>query len=71
MYLSILKLVLIIAITMLQQARDKKLIDGALAEASLEGLKDVQNKVAMARDAVRNVDSLPVDKDPANRANKR
>jgi len=55
----------------LQNARDKKLIDGAIAEQTLKGLQDVQDKIAMANDAVRNVDSLPIDKDPNNRANKR
>ena len=71
MYLTLIKLFLTLANALLQNARDKKLIDGAIAEQTLKGLQDVQDKIAMANDAVRNVDSLPIDKDPANRANKR
>lgn len=71
MYLTLIKLFLSFANALMQQARDKQLIDGAVAQASLESLKDVQNKIDMARDAVRNVDSVPVDSDPNNRANRR
>jgi hypothetical protein len=71
MYLTLIKLFLTLANALLQNARDKKLIDGAIAEQTLKGLQDVQDKIAMANDAVRNVDSLPIDKDPNNRANKR
>jgi len=31
----------------------------------------VEKKISMANDAVRDVDSLPISEDPANRANKR
>lgn len=71
MYLTLIKLFLTFANALMQQARDKKIIDGALAQESLEGLKDVQYKIDKANSAIRDVDSLPVDKDPANRANRR
>lgn len=72
MYLaSIIKAILSLASTLAQYAHDKQLMDAGEAKAIIEGLKDVQTKMAIARDAVANVDSLPIDSDPANRANKR
>lgn len=68
--LSIIKLFISLASTLAQYAHDKQMMDAGEAKAIIEGLKDVQNKMAIARDAVSNVDSLPVDDDPANRANK-
>lgn len=47
------------------------MMDVGAAMAVVEGLKDVQEKMAIARDAVANVDSLPIESDEANRANKR
>lgn len=72
MYLaSIIKAILSLASTLAQYAHDKQLMDAGEAKAIIEGLKDVQTKMVIARDAVANVDSLPVSEDPANRANKR
>ena len=70
MYLTLIKLFLTLANALLQNARDKKLIDGAIAEQTLKGLQDVQDKIAMANNAVRDFDSLRIDKDPNNRANR-
>lgn len=68
---SIIKLFLTLASTLAQYAHDKKMMDVGAAMAVVEGLKDVQEKMAIARDAVANVDSLPIESDEANRANKR
>lgn len=68
---SLIKAILSLASSLAQYAHDKQLMDAGEAKAIIEGLKDVQNKMAIARNAVANVDSLPVDDDPANRANKR
>ena len=68
---SIIKLVLSLASSLAQYAHDKKLMDAGEAKAILEGLKDVEAKMAIARDAVANVDSLPVSEDEANRANRK
>lgn len=69
--LTLIKAFISLASTLAQYAHDKKMMDAGEAQAILEGLKDVQNKMAIARDAIANVNSLPVDKDDANRANKR
>ena len=71
MHLTLIKLFLTFANALLQHARDKRLIDGAIAEATLKGLEDVQNKINTANNAIANIDSLPISEDPANRANKR
>lgn len=68
MHLTLIKLFLTLANALLQNARDKRLIDGAIAQQSLEALKDVQNKIAMANDAINDI--VPLDQDPNNRANK-
>lgn len=70
-YLAILKGLVALVSYVAKYFSDKRLIDAGVAQATLEGLKDVQEKMAIARDAVANVDSLPVDKDPANRKRKR
>lgn len=69
-YLAILKGLIAIVHSFANYLNNKQLIDAGIAQATLEGLKDVQNKIAMANDAVRDVDSLPISQDPANRANK-
>lgn len=71
MHLTLIKLFLTLANALLQNAKEKRLIDGAIAEYTLKGLQDVQDKIAMANDAIANVDELPLDQDPNNRANKR
>jgi hypothetical protein len=71
MHLTLIKLFLTLANALLQNAKEKRLIDGAIAEYTLKGLEDVQNKIAMANDAVRDVDSLSIEDDTANRANSR
>jgi hypothetical protein len=69
--LTLIKAFISLASSLAQYAHDKKMMDAGEAQAILEGLKDVQNKMVIARDAVANVDSVPIDKDPNNRANKR
>jgi hypothetical protein len=71
MHLTLIKLFLTLANALLQNAKEKRLIDSATAEYTLKGLQDVQNKIAMANDAVRDVDSLSIEDDTANRANSR
>lgn len=70
-YLALLKGLVTLVTSIAQYMRDKKLIEAGVAQATLEGLQDVQNKMAVARDAIANVDSLPIEQDTANRANKR
>jgi hypothetical protein len=70
-YLALLKGLVSLVSCVAKYFSDKQLIDAGVAKATLEGLQDVENKMAIARDAVASVDSLPIDKDPANRANKR
>jgi hypothetical protein len=67
MHLTLIKLFLTLANALLQNARDKRLIDGAIAEQTLKGLQDVQDKINLANDAIANVDSLQISQDPANR----
>lgn len=71
MHLTLIKLFLTLANALLQNARDKRLIDGAIAEQTLKGLQDVQDKINLANDAIANVDSLPIESDEANRANRK
>jgi hypothetical protein len=68
-YLAILKGLIAIVHSFANYLNNKQLIDAGIAQATLEGLKDVQIKIAMANDAVRDVDSLPISEDTANRAN--
>jgi hypothetical protein len=68
---SIIKLFLTLASSLAQYAHDKKMMQAGAAMAVVEGLKDVQEKMAIARDAIADVDSLPISQDPNNRANKR
>lgn len=70
-YLALLKGLVSLVTSIAQYMHDKRLIEAGVAKATLEGLQDVQNKMAIARDAVDRVDELPVSEDPANRANKR
>lgn len=69
--LTLLKGLVSLAASLAQYAHDKQLMNAGESRAIIEGLKDVQNKMAIARDAVANVNELPIDKDDANRANKR
>lgn len=69
--LTLIKAFISLASSLAQYAHDKKMMDAGEAQAILEGLKDVQTKMAVARDAIANVDSVPLNKDPNNRANKR
>ena len=69
-YLAILKGLINLVHSFANYLNNKQLIDAGIAQATLEGLKDVQNKIAMANDAVRDVELLPISQDPANRANK-
>jgi hypothetical protein len=69
MHLTLIKLFLTLANALLQNAKEKRLIDGAIAEYTLKGLEDVQNKIAMANDAVNDI--VPLDQDEHNRSNKR
>jgi len=66
---SFIKTLLSIINSLVDYAKTKKLMDAGAALSILEGLKDVQSKVIIARDAIANVDKLPIDKDPANRDN--
>lgn len=66
-YLAILKGLIAIVHSFANYLNNKQLIDAGIAQATVEGLKDVQTKIAMANDAVRDI--VPLDKDPNNRAN--
>ena len=70
-YLAILKGLIAIVNSFATYLNNKQLIDAGIAQATLKGLNDVINKINMANDAIRDVDSLPIEQDPANRANKR
>lgn len=65
--LQLLKLVLGIASIIAQYAHDKQLMDAGAAKAVLEGVKDVQDKMAIATAARSHANELPVDSDPHNR----
>lgn len=67
-YLAILKGLIAIVNSFATYLNNKKLIDAGIAQATLEGLQDVQIKIAMANDAVNDI--VPLDKDPNNRANR-
>lgn len=69
-YLAILKGLIAIVHSFANYLNNKQLIDAGIAQATVKGLEDVKNKINMANDAIANVDSLPINQDPANRANK-
>lgn len=71
MHLTLIKLFLSLANALMQDARERRLFNAGIDNANLQGLKDVINKINMANDAIRDVDSLPIESDEANRANKR
>lgn len=50
---------------------DKRQQELGAKEAKLEGMNEYDEKVNTARDAVANVDSLPIKDDSANRANRK
>lgn len=50
---------------------NKRIADGAKAELELEKLNEANDKIAIANDARSNVDKLPMESDPQDRANKR
>lgn len=70
-YLAILKGLLAIVHSFANYLNNKQLIDAGIAQATVKGLEDVQNKINMANNAIANYDSLPKSEDSANRANKR
>lgn len=70
MHITLIKLFLTLANALMQDARERRLFNTGIDNANLQGLKDVINKINMANDAIAN-DIMPVDQDPANRANKR
>lgn len=69
--LTLLKGLVSLVTSIAQYMHDKRLIEAGVSKATLEGLQDVQNKMAIASDAIANVDSLSIGEDTANRANKR
>ncbi len=69
-YLAILKGLIAIVHSFANYLNNKQLIDAGIAQATVRGLEDVQNKINMANDAIAN-DIVPIDQDPANRASKR
>lgn len=54
----------------IQYAHDKSLMDAGAAQAALKGLKDANDAIANANSARANADSLPIESDPDNTANK-
>lgn len=69
-YLAILKGLVAIVHSFANYLNNKQLIDAGIAQATVRGLEDVQNKINLANDAIANVDSLPKSEDSANRANR-
>ena len=67
-YLAILKGLIAIVHSFANYLNNKQLIDAGIAQATLEGLNDVKNKIAMANDAVNDI--VPLNKDVNNRANR-
>lgn len=49
MHITLIKLFLTLANALLQNARDKRLIDGAIAEHALKGLEDANKAIADTR----------------------
>ncbi len=70
-YLAILKGLISLVHSFANYLNNKQLIDAGIAQATAKGLNDVINKINMANDAVRDIDSLPIEDDTANRANSR
>jgi len=67
--LSVLKLFLLITQQIATYANNKQLLEAGQAQSILQGLKDAEETISRARIARANYDSLPVDKDEANRDN--
>jgi hypothetical protein len=68
---SIIKLFLTLASSLAQYAHDKKMIELGESQAILNGIKDANDAIARAKEAVSKVNELPIEKDDLNRANKR
>lgn len=66
-----LKLIIGLFSALATYVNNKRIADGAKAELELDSIKDANEKIAAADDARVNVDRLPVESDPQNRANKR
>lgn len=67
---SIIKLLLTLASSITQYAHDKKLIDAGAAQAILKGINDAEDTIKRANNARANANSVPVESDPDDRANR-
>lgn len=68
--LSIIKLFLSLASSLAQYAHDKQMMDAGAAESVLKGLNDANDAINRANAARANADSVPIEDDPDNTANK-
>lgn len=66
---TLLKLILSFASSLASYVHDKRLMDAGASEAILKGLEEVNEKIAGAKSARANADSVSVDADPYNRDN--
>jgi hypothetical protein len=74
MFTSLIKLVnifLSLASSITQMIHDRDMMEAGEAKSILEGIKNVQNKVAIAKSAAANANKLPVSEDPNNRDNQK
>lgn len=67
--LAFLKLLLELASLTAKYMHDKQLIEAGAAQEILKNLYEADNKINIAKRALANVDSIPVDTDPYNRDN--
>lgn len=74
MLTSLIKLInvfLSLASTIAQVVHDKQLMEAGEAKSILEGIKNVQDKVTIAKSAADNANSVPVESDKNNRDNRK
>lgn len=69
--LTLLKGLISLVTSVANYLRDKRLMDAGAAESVLKGLNDANDAINRANAARANADSIPIEKDDANRANKR
>lgn len=68
--LTLLKGLVSLVTSVANYLRDKRLMDAGAAESVLKGLNDANDAINRANAARANANSVPIDQDPDNTANK-
>lgn len=68
--LTLLKGLVALVTSVANYLRDKRLMDAGAAESVLKGLNDANDAINRANAARANADSVQIESDPDNRANK-